>query len=457
MDFVHKISFSYLRNRKALWLCGFLFVIFMSLFYVAQKSSAEENAGGAAPAAGAQAASSPNQELINQKLEELNRVQAEIARLQADIKAKRMEGDSLENEISIYNANISKNQLEIQETRLNIEQVEIEMEGSQNQIEEDRVRIEESREALKGFIQTLYSYQDDSLLEVLMSRDSISGYFNEVSAIEAVQDKILGTVMKLKREKEELTERTKELEDSRLIYADLIRMRYEQNIALENLKAQKSEILEITNGEEEKYQALVAQNRNLLPSLRAELRDLQSLGSNIEFDDAISAAKYVGEVTGVRPAFLLGVLRVESGLGTNVGGGNYKADMNPVQWEAFETITAELGYDPNVMPVSRKPSAYSGWGGAMGPAQMMPITWLSFRDRVSQLTQHNPPDPWSLTDSVAAMAIKLSQIEGVTEGDYNAEYEAAGRYLAGNNWQRFLFYPDKVMYYADLYEKELNG
>ncbi len=454
MDLVHKTSFLYQKNRKALWLCGFLFAISLSLVYLAGDSRAEEGVSTAALAAETPAGAS-NQDLIKEKMEELNRVQAEIARFQADIKAKRAEGNTLENEIAIFDANISKNQLEIQETRLNIEQAEMELEGSQNQIEEDRVKIGENREALKEFIRTLYAYEDDSFLEVLMSRESISDFFNEVSAVEAVQDKILSTVIKLKQEREQLTERTQELEDNQLIYADLIRMRYEQNTTLENLKAQKGEILEITNGEEGKYQVLVAQNRKLLPSLRAELRDLQSLGSNIEFDDAISAAKYVGEVTGVRPAFLLGVLRVESGLGTNVGGGNYKTDMNPSQREAFEAITTELGYDPNVMPVSRKPSAYSGWGGAMGPAQMMPTTWISYRDRVVELTKHNPPDPWSLIDSIASMAIKLSQIEGVTEGDYNAEYEAAGRYLAGTNWQRFTFYPDKVMYYADLYAKEL--
>lgn len=455
MDLVHKIaSFLRQRNRKALWLCGFLFVIFPFWAYLAGNSRAEE---AAAPAPAAAPAASPNQELIDQKIEELSRVQSEIARLQEDIRAKRAQGDTLENEIAIFDAGISKNQLEIRETRLNIEQAEMEMEGSQNQIEEDRVKIEDNKKVLKEFIRTLYSYDNGSFLEVLMSRESISDFFNEVSAVKAVQGKILNAVIELKREREELAERTRELEDSRLVYADLIRMRYEQNTTLENLKAQKSEILEITNGEEGRYQALVVQNRRLLPSLRAELRDLQSLGSDIEFDDAISAAKYVGEVTGVRPAFLLGVLRVESGLGTNVGGGNYKTDMNPSQWEAFEAITAQLGYDPNVMPVSRKPSAYSGWGGAMGPAQMMPTTWLSFRDRVSELTKHDPPDPWSLTDSIAAMAIKLSQIGGVTEGNYDAEYEAAGRYLAGNNWRRFLFYPDKVMYYADLYAKELGG
>lgn len=453
MDFVCKTSFVYIKNRKARWLCGFILLSFLFFQFFQKASLAEENAAPAPISATA----APNQDLINQKLEEIKRIQSEIAKFQSDIKDKQAQGNTLENEIAIFDNNISKNQLEIRETKLNIEKAEMEMEGAQNQIEEDRVRIDKNKEALKSFLQTLYAYQDDSFFEVLMTKDNISDFFNEVNAVETMQDEILKTVIELKQERETLSKRTTELEESQVTYEELISMRYEQNTTLENLKAQKNEILEITNGEENKFQALVADNRSLLPSLRAELRDLQSLGSNIQFDDAISAARYVGEVTGVRPAFLLGVLRVESGLGTNVGGGTYTVDMNPSQRSTFEAITAELGYDPNVMPVSKKPKAYSGWGGAMGPAQMMPTTWLSYKDRVTALTKNTPPDPWDLTDSIAAMAIKLSQVEGVTSADYNAEYKAAGMYLAGSNWQRFLFYPDKVMYYTSMYEKELNG
>jgi membrane-bound lytic murein transglycosylase B len=92
----------------------------------------------------------------------------------------------------------------------------------------------------------------------------------------------------------------------------------------------------------------------------------------------------------------------------------------------------------------------------MGPAQMMPKTWMAYRLQVSEITGHYPSDPWDLTDAIASMAVKLARIPGVTEGDYNAEYKAAGMYFAGSNWQRFLFYPDKVMLYTNLYAEELN-
>jgi hypothetical protein len=264
-------------------------------------------------------------------------------------------------------------------------------------------------------------------------------------------------VSDLRKEKSDLTARNQSLEDSQEDYQNLINIKQEQNSSIAELKTQKDEMLKITHGQEGQYQSLIASSRGMLPSLQAELRNLQSLGSDIKFDDAISASKYVGGVTGVRPALLLGILRVESGLGTNVGGGIYSIDMSPSQRPVFESIATELGYDPNAMPVSKRPSSYAGWGGAMGPAQMMPSTWLIYKDEVSQIVKKSPPDPWNLTDSIAAIAVKLSKVEGVTSGDYNAEYKAAGMYMGGVNWQKYPFYPNKVMYYADLYQKELGG
>lgn len=445
MNFTYKIYNSFfLRNRKAILLCGFVISIFISFFNLASSEGV------------AVSSSTANQDLINQKIEEIRKIQSEINSYQAEIKNKQAEKKSLKNTIAIYDSSISKNQLEVKQTKLDIEKTEMEIAQTEVQILEDQSKIEEQKETLKYLLQALYEYQQDSMFEVLISQDNLSDFFNEVDAVESAQDGIYKAVLSLKQEKQDLDAKNIQLEANQEAYKNLIEIRLEQNISLENLKVQKNEILEITKGQESEYQAMLSQNQSLLPSLRAELRDLQSLGSSIKFDDAISAAEYVGGITGVRPALILGVLRVESGLGTNVGGGTYLVDMHPNQRATFEAITSELGYDPNSMPVSKKPASYSGWGGAMGPAQMMPTTWRIYQSQASQITGHYPSDPWDLTDSIAAMAVKLSAIEGVTSANYEAEYKAAGMYFAGSNWQRFTFYPDKVMYYADLYEKELG-
>jgi len=318
-------------------------------------------------------------------------------------------------------------------------------------------KIESDKKILKDLIKLLYEYDQDSLFEMLMTRDSLSEFLGEVSAVESVKVKMFKAITGLKKEKENLSVRKENLKNEQEEMGKLIQMKYQQNKSLNNLKNQKSELLVLTKGKEKRFQDILRENKKILPSLKAQLRDLQSLGVKIRFDDAISSAKYIGSITGVRPAYLLAILKVESNLGTNVGGGNYKIDMHPRQRPVFESITRELGYEPSKMPVSKKPRSYSGWGGAMGPAQMMPTTWEIYREEVSSITGHYPPDPWNLGDALAAMAVKVSKVSGVTNGNYNAEYEAAGLYFAGRNWRRLLFYPNRVMLYADLYTKELGS
>ena len=230
-------------------------------------------------------------------------------------------------------------------------------------------------------------------------------------------------------------------------------MQNEQQRTLDSQEQAKNYLLSQTRNEK---QALSDQ----MGKLQDQLNALQTLGEPINIDEAISAAKYASGFTHVAPEFLLGVLRIESGLGTNVGGGRYKTDMNPAQWDTFKKICGELGIDPSNVPVSRRACYNSdakdgcgGWGGAMGPAQFMPTTWLGYKSKVEKVTGSSPANPWSLKDSLVAMGLKLAAVDGVTAGDRAAWAKAAEMYLAGGNWENYSWYGDRVLSYADGFKK----
>ena len=81
----------------------------------------------------------------------------------------------------------------------------------------------------------------------------------------------------------------------------------------------------------------------------------------------------------------------------------------------------------------------------MGPAQFIPSTWLSYRERVSEVTGNVPPSPWNIEDAFAASAIKLAA-GGATAQNEEAEWKAAMLYFAGGNWNNpaYAFYGDTV-------------
>ncbi|MBI3251342.1 MAG: hypothetical protein HYZ62_00350, partial [Candidatus Andersenbacteria bacterium] len=148
---------------------------------------------------------------------------------------------------------------------------------------------------------------------------------------------------------------------------------------------------------------------------------------------------------------LLAVLKVESNLGANVGSGHYPDDMQPQSREAFLRITKSLGLDPLATPVSRRPKNYKGWGGAMGPAQIMPATWESIAPRLAQLLKKPVANPFELTDAFVATAVFLAD-RGA--GSPALEYEAVNKYIAGPYWQYHTWYGDRVLAIAAEYAKQ---
>jgi membrane-bound lytic murein transglycosylase B len=207
-------------------------------------------------------------------------------------------------------------------------------------------------------------------------------------------------------------------------------------------------------------QASLSELNAKINKLRGELSGL--LGSAVSFKNITDAAAYAAKVTGVRKDYLLGVLVVESNLGRYTGGCNFKESrMSGTRATIFKNICKELKYDYNKQKVSCPPSGYKGTGGAMGVAQFMPDTWSGYKSSISSVTGHNPPDPWSLTDGVVAMALKLSKVDGVTAKKASAEAKAYCVYLAGGNWAAYcdskgVNYGAKVLYWADNYEKLMN-
>jgi membrane-bound lytic murein transglycosylase B len=131
--------------------------------------------------------------------------------------------------------------------------------------------------------------------------------------------------------------------------------------------------------------------------------------------------------------------------------------MKSADKTAFLAVMKELDYGVNEKKLSCWPGY--GYGGAMGVAQFMPSTWNGYKSRIASMTGHNPPNPWSITDGVVGMAIKLANA-GATKK--SGEKNAAKIYYCGGPsspyWKtKCEDYAKKVLYWADNYEQKLDN
>lgn len=394
-----------------------------------------------------------SEEIDEDKVDE---IKDDLEEVEEKIEKQEAKKTTILEELKITESNINRISQELEKTGQTLSQYEKEIKLADQRIAEIEKRILQKRKDLGDYLRVFQQVAKERDLVLMNAQENIGGYLRLLEDYEKIQEKIKIQLSDIDQEK-------KEQEQEREIVSQ---KREEQQKVYWIQNDQKSD-LEFEEKRKQIYLNNTQKDLNVLTTERAELRKqlnaLQSLGQSISLEKAIEVAKKVSKKTKVRTAFLLGVLRVESNMGQNVGGGTYKTDMNPDLHDTFKKICKELGLDPKKMPVSRRvcynknaKDGCGGWGGAMGPAQFMPSTWMAYKDRVAKVTGNNPPNPWDLEDALTAMGLKLAAVPGVTSGKRSAEKQAASMYLAGGNWQSYTWYGDRVLYYADGFEKYMD-
>lgn len=383
-------------------------------------------------------------------------IREELEEIEQDLENKKNKEFNLQTELEKIEKNINNTKQSIDQTNRVVQKFQQEITQKEKSIAEMEKNIEAKKKSLSQSLREFrQNYQEIELI-FLNSRNDLGSYFNFLEQIEKIQIEFEKIINQIKGEKSIIEKEKDVVEEKKDIEHKTLLLHQQQKKSLESQEASKEFYLNQTR---EKIDLLNTRKEDL----RRQLNALQSLGKAINLEEAIEEAKYASVKTGVRTEFLLGVLRVESNLGQNIGGGTYKADMNPNQHDTFEEICDDLGYKAKKMPVSKRvcynPKAKDscgGWGGAMGPAQFMPSTWLGYKDKVADITGNSPADPWDLRDSLVAMGLKLSAISGVTNHKESAEKKAAAMYLAGGAWENYSWYGDRVLDYADMFEKYIE-
>jgi membrane-bound lytic murein transglycosylase B len=97
----------------------------------------------------------------------------------------------------------------------------------------------------------------------------------------------------------------------------------------------------------------------------------------------------------------------------------------------FGKILNEIGGEVTKQVVSCPLSV--GWGGAMGPAQFIPSTWILLADRVAlSVGVSGMPDPWNPAHAFMASAMYLADL-GAGAKTYTSERNAACKYYSGRS------------------------
>lgn len=376
---------------------------------------------------------------------ELDSINQEIQSLNNTISGLQSEKASLDRDIKLLTANIERANLNIKRKNLEISGLAKDIGEKSRNISLLEEKIDRERQSLAQLIRKTNEIQQASIMEVMLSNSSISEFFTDLDSFETIRASLKSSTDALKNAKVEMETAKEALEERQAREMDARAEMERSKRQIEANQKEKNRLLAITKNQEKEYQKVLADRKKRAAEIRAALFALRDSGE-IPFGEALEYANLVSQKTGVRPAFLLAIFQQESSFGKNQGScllknretgeGISARTGNPISRvmkpdrdvTPFLNITAAVGRDWQNSRVSCPQEI--GWGGAMGPAQFIPSTWVLYEDLITGATGESTADPWNPRDAFVAAGFLLRD-NGATKGGYSAERDAACKYFSG--------------------------
>ena len=403
---------------------------------------------------------------------ELQNVERQILTQQRLVEDKQQERQSLERDIAIINSEITQAQLGIQARAVAIEQLSGQIGDKEVVLDILSEKLNRQQDSLADLVRKSALLEEHSLVEVMLSKQSFSEFFTDVATFQTLKESLNESLNILHGIRRDTNEQKNDLENKVETEAEMKRIQELEKQEIERKEQAKAEILDVTKGEEQQYQALLDSQRKTASQLRNALFELLGGGGGIAFPEAVRLAQYASGVTGVDSALILAILEQETNIGSNLGSCLFtdsRSDrpvMHPTRDEpVFLAIADALGFDPYTRTVSCpliQNGSRVGWGGAMGPSQFIPSTWAIYggivstgngfvydqsQDAIRRINGGSgPSSPFNNQDAFIATALLMR--DNGANGTYAGDRLAALRYYSG--WggasnPANAFYGDQVM------------
>ncbi len=407
---------------------------------------------------------------LQAQLDDLNK---QIAQNQAVVDTLDAQGKSLSTEVQTLNAKIKAAQLQVKATQVAISQLGTNITIHQKTISTLSNKLDSEKESLAQILRKTDEIDHYSIVEVAFSAQDLSKLFGDLDSYVFLKKslgdsytQITGIKLKAQTEKDALETQLTQQEQ-------IAQLQLQAKKQVVDQQTQKQQLLAATKGQESKYQEIVASQQKTATQIRAELFGLAGGGGAIPLGTAIDDATIASKLTGVRPAFILAILRQESNLGKNTGqclvtdlvtgdgkgkntGTPFSGVMKaPRDTTVFKSLMDALGRDWSTTAVSCPQSG--GYGGAMGPTQFIPSTWVLYQSRIKSALNVSATDPWNALHAIVATGFYLQDVGGVG-GNITAEHTAAAKYYAGGGWASGAAqaYANSVMSYASDFQADID-
>lgn len=208
-----------------------------------------------------------------QKCETLSKQAATVANL---LKINNKTQDLLSNQIDNINQQQTQTQQTLQTVQQKMDALSGQIDTLKSDITEKEAEVANQQKILAGLMQTYYDYDQQGVLELVLWNKDIAASFNQSDYIEQSGLRVADVLSQIQTTRAALLESRQKLQDDYQSNADLNDQFTQKKEDLQDSENQKEYLLEKTQGDEQKYQQMLAN----IEQQKAELFDF-STASNI--------------------------------------------------------------------------------------------------------------------------------------------------------------------------------
>ena len=393
----------------------------------------------------------PNQTYPHDQLVQyLAQCNAEAAQTQAELSDQKAKSSSIAGDVALLDSLIKKAASQIKIKNQIIAALGTQIGQKQKTIETLTEKLGRENDSLSQILRKKNEIDTMTLTEMLLSNTRISDFFLDADNFETVNKSLQESLNVVQGTKQQTATEKADLTAQQVAQANLrnqIVTQKNQTQAQQDIKAQ---LLASSKAQEQTYASLLAQKQAQAAKISAVLFKFAGGSKAIPFGDAYRYAKVASAITGVRPAFILAILKQESNLGTDQGG-CYVSDLStgagtrarngevistvmksPRDTVPYGKILSALGLTVSSTQVScpeKVSGSYMGYGGAMGPTQFIPSTWIMYSSRIAKALNESASNPWDPQDAVMATALYMQDLGA---NNPSGERTAACEYYSGH-------------------------
>ena len=375
------------------------------------------------------------------QLDDLNR---QLANLNAQLDSQKKQSGTLKSDVTKLTTEINALKTKIKSRALTIAQLKVSITEKTSTIKSLSAKIEREHESLAQLLRNTNEFDNENFVHLVLSDLDVSSFYSDMESYVSIQESIKASVDQINGVKVQTEVEKTSLEKKQDAETDAKAQLESAQKKVAKSEANKKQLLAVSKQKEGDYAKLVAEKKARADRIRSALFSLAGISQKIEFGTALNYANEAERRFGIDPAFLLAVLTQESNLGSNVGqcylsdlstgygtnkatGKVYSNLMKPTRdIPPFIDITRKLGLDPLSTTVSCPVAGVAGYGGAMGPAQFIPSTWVIFENRLKSTLGYEP-NPWSPRDAFMASSLYLTDLGAIGDSQ-SAQNRAACRY-----------------------------